>query len=273
VYQALKSAVGVPSIHWYGIEHGCNILVMDLLGPSLEDLLTFCRHRFSMKTVLMLADQMIQRVEHLHDQGYIHGDIKPDNFVIGLGQWANCVHLIDLGLATRYRDPDTSEHVAFSCHAPLSGTPIFASINAHLGVVKSRRDDLESLGYTLMYFLSGSLPWQGLRAESRKDWSKILASKISLPLEVLCKTAPSELYHYMSYCRKLRFDDAPDYEHLRDVMHNWLVSNMHEHDFVFDWTLACLGKDVEKKEPMQQPSKCKEAEEAKGEEVQVSGAH
>lgn len=245
VYRALGNAVGVPRIHWYGVENGCNVLVMDLMGPSLEDLLVFCRRRFSLKTVLMLGDQMITRLQHLHDRGFIHGDIKPDNFVIGLGRQANHVHLIDLGLARRYRDPETHAHLPLSCSQSLAGTARFASVNAHLGVAKSRRDDLESLGYTMLYFLRGRLPWQSIAAVSRKDWSKIMELKTKMSIEVLCKDLPREVCEYMLYCRKLRFDDEPDYDFLRDLLQQALLIRGLEYNYAFDWTLLCIGADDE----------------------------
>ncbi|KAL8211824.1 UNVERIFIED_CONTAM: Casein kinase I isoform alpha, partial [Gekko kuhli] len=136
---------------------------MDLLGPSLEDLFNFCSRRFTMKTVLMLADQMISRIEYVHTKNFIHRDIKPDNFLMGIGRHCNKLFLIDFGLAKKYRDNRTRQHIPYREDKNLTGTARYASINAHLGIEQSRRDDMESLGYVLMYFNRTSLPWQGLK--------------------------------------------------------------------------------------------------------------
>jgi casein kinase 1 len=113
LYKILAGGVGVPNVHWYGVEGDYNVMVIDLLGPSLEDLFSFCNRKFSLKTTLMLADQMINRIEYVHAKNFIHRDIKPDNFLIGLGKKANQVHIIDFGLAKKYRDPKTQQHIPY----------------------------------------------------------------------------------------------------------------------------------------------------------------
>ena len=119
---------------WYGTERDYNVLVMDLLGPSLEDLFIYCGNEFSMKTVLMLADQMISRIEFVHSRFYIHRDIKPDNFLMGKGSNFNTLYIIDFGLAKRYKDPRTLIHMRYKEGNNLTGTARYASINAHLGI-------------------------------------------------------------------------------------------------------------------------------------------
>ncbi|GMT19470.1 hypothetical protein PFISCL1PPCAC_10767 [Pristionchus fissidentatus] len=238
VYKILQGGVGIPHIRWYGTERDYNVLVMDLLGPSLEDLFNFCSRRFTMKTVLMLADQMIARVEFVHVKNFIHRDIKPDNFLMGIGRHCNKLFLIDFGLAKKYRDSRTRTHIPYREDKNLTGTARYASINAHLGIEQSRRDDMESLGYVLMYFNRGTLPWQGLKAATKKQkYEKISEKKMSTPVEMLCKGYPAEFPMYLNYCRGLRFDEAPDYMYLRQLFRILFRTLNHQYDYTFDWTM------------------------------------
>ncbi|OAF64954.1 hypothetical protein A3Q56_07312, partial [Intoshia linei] len=185
---------GIPRIHWYGThEAGYNVLVLALLGPNLEDLFNYCSRTFTLKTVLMLADQMIVRLQYVHSRNLIHRDVKPDNFLMGLGDNCSLLYLIDFGLAKKYRDFKTQEHIPYREGRSLTGTARYASINAHMGIEQSRRDDLESLGYILIYLLKGSLPWQGLRAANKKQkYEKIHEKKTTTTTESLTKGCPYE---------------------------------------------------------------------------------
>ncbi|XP_057781504.1 casein kinase 1-like protein 10 isoform X2 [Salvia miltiorrhiza] len=213
-------------------------MVIDLLGPSLEDLFNYCNRKFSLKTVLMLADQLINRVEFMHSRGFLHRDIKPDNFLMGLGRKANQVYIIDYGLAKKYRDLNSHRHIPYRENKNLTGTARYASVNTHLGVEQSRRDDLESLGYVLMYFLRGSLPWQGLKAGTKKQkYDRISEKKMLTPMEVLCKSYPSEFLSYFHYCRSLRFEDKPDYSYLKRLFRDLFIREGYQFDYVFDWTI------------------------------------
>lgn len=115
---------------------------MDLLGPTVEHLFALCGKRLSLKSTLMLADQFIQRIEWIHSKDYIHRDIKPENFLMGIGNNSHIVHMIDFGLSKKYRDLKTHQHIPYKENKTLTGTARYASINAHLGIEQSRRDDL-----------------------------------------------------------------------------------------------------------------------------------
>ncbi|CAI0473387.1 unnamed protein product [Linum tenue] len=196
LYKILQGGTGIPNVKWFGVEGEYNVLVMDLLGPSLEDLFNFCSRKMSLKTVLMLADQMINRVEFVHSKSFLHRDIKPDNFLMGLGRRANQVYVIDFGLAKKYRDSSTHQHIPYS------------------------------------------LPWQGLRAGTKKQkYEKISEKKVSTSIEALCRGYPTEFASYFHYCRSLRFDDKPDYAYLKRLFRDLFIREGFQFDYVFDWTI------------------------------------
>lgn len=243
VYKYIGQIPGVPKLHHFGPYGQYNVMVMELLGPSLEDLFNYCNRKFTLRTVLMLADQMIQRIEYVHYKHFLHRDIKPDNFVMGLSESARQIYLIDFGLAKRYRDPRTLLHIPYRENKSLTGTARYASLNTHMGIEQSRRDDLESLGYVLLYFLRGSLPWQGLRAANKEEkYAKILMKKRTTSFEDLCRGQPPEFCLYFNYVRSLQFDERPDYAYLRRLfksLHAKLRINPTTDPF--DWSIL---KDV-----------------------------
>jgi casein kinase 1 len=187
-YRLLSGAVGIPFMRWYGVEGDYSVLVMDLLGKSLEELFEQCDRKFSLKTVLMIADQLLARIEYLHEKNILHRDIKPENFMIGSGRSSNLIYVIDLGLSKKFKDPKTGQHIPFREGKLLLGTARYTSINTHLGIEQSRRDDLEGIAYVLIYFLKGTLPWIGLKAENRKQkYEMITEKKVVTGVEVLSR--------------------------------------------------------------------------------------
>lgn len=211
-------------------------MVIDLLGPSLEDLFNQCNRKFSEKTVLMLADQLIRRLEYLHDRNLVHRDVKPDNFLMGVGKRSNVVYVIDFGLAKKYRDSRYGTHLEYRENKQLTGTARYASLSTHLGIEQSRRDDLESLGYVLLYLLRGGLPWQGLKAKDKNQkYSRITDKKILTPIEELIDGYPDEFGIYLNYCRSLKFEEKPDYKYLRGLFRTLFYQRGYAYDFQWDW--------------------------------------
>ncbi|KAB5596430.1 Casein kinase 1 [Ceratobasidium theobromae] len=247
-YRILAGCPGIPQIYHFGQEGLHNILVIDLLGPSLEDLFDMCGRKFSIKTVCMTAKQMLHRVQTIHEKNLIYRDIKPDNFLIGRPgtKAATMVHVVDFGMAKQYRDPKTKQHIPYRERKSLSGTARYMSINTHLGREQSRRDDLESLGHVFMYFLRGGLPWQGLKAATNKQkYEKIGEKKQTTPIKELCEGFPEEFSIYLNYVRRLGFEESPDYDFLRELFTKVLKNMGEPEDGVYDWMLLNGGKGWE----------------------------
>ncbi|ANB11830.1 serine/threonine protein kinase YCK2 [Sugiyamaella lignohabitans] len=244
-YKILVGCLGMPNVYYFGQEGLHNILVIDLLGPSLEDLFDWCGRRFTLKTVVMVAKQMISRVQTIHEKNLIYRDIKPDNFLIGKPgtKNANLVYVVDFGMAKQYRDPKTKQHIPYRERKSLSGTARYMSINTHLGREQSRRDDLEALGHVFMYFLRGGLPWQGLKAATNKQkYEKIGEKKQTTQIRDLCEGFPEQLEQYLTYVRNLGFEETPDYDYLRDLFTQALKSTGEVEDGEYDWMKLNGGK-------------------------------
>ncbi|ETO22157.1 hypothetical protein RFI_15046 [Reticulomyxa filosa] len=222
---------------------------MDKLGESLEQLFTLCGRKFSIKCVCLIALQLISRIQELHNHGWLHRDIKPDNFLTGDGPRNGVaggqLYMIDFGLGKRWLE--NSQHILFKTEKRLigkikikKGTPRYASINTHSGCEQSRRDDLESLGYMLIYFVRGSLPWQGLKGHTKeKRYQKIGEMKKKTELSKLCKGFPDEFRQYLVACRELAFSAEPVYEeykqYFKNVMKGIGYDPENPQDTVFDW--------------------------------------
>ena len=235
---------GIPKVVYYGSEKGKNIMIMDLLGNSLEDLFAICERKFSLKTVLMCAQQMIKRIEYVHSRRVIHRDIKPDNFAIGRQNQAHRVYLLDFGLAKKYIS-STGKHINYKDGKSLTGTARYSSINTHIGIEQSRRDDLEGLGYVLMYFLLGRLPWQGIKARDTKEkYEMIKQKKVATDLEALGEAFPEPFVKYMIYCRTLGFEDTPDYRYLKKLFSALFTDLGYDFDYKYDWKVK---QDKERK--------------------------
>ena len=226
----------IPFVKSYGYTVDYNILVMQLLGKSLEDIFTE-RGTFSLKTVCMIGTQMVTVLEYIHVRHILHRDIKPDNFVMGLDELSQYVYLLDFGLAKKYRSSTTLVQYPLINKKKLTGTARYASINALKGYEHSRRDDLEAVGYVLLYFLRGSLPWQGQKAKNKDErYQKILNVKMETSASELCKNFPEEFTKYVDYTRNLEYEEEPDYNMLRNLFDNVMKKKNYVFDYIYDWT-------------------------------------
>lgn len=220
IMRQLRGGEGIPQIFWQGSELDYNILIMQQLGPTLEDLLQSCNHVFSLKTSIMLALQLLTRIEFIHSHSYLHRDIKPDNFLVDRESMI-IVYAIDFGLAKKYRDATSHQHIQYRENKSMTGTARYVSIMTHMGIEQSRRDDIESIGYMLVYFLKGSLPWQGIEATNRHErYTKIMERKLHIKLDVLCMGLPPEFTILLQYSRALKFEEKPDYNYLKNIFTN-----------------------------------------------------
>ena len=233
----LKGNNHIPKVRSYGYSGNYNILVMQLLDKSLEDLFNI-RKKFSLKTASMLIYQMITVLEYIHERHIIHRDIKPDNFVLGYGELNLYLFLLDFGLAKKYRSSRTLIQNPYVKRRKLTGTARYASIHAMEEMEQSRRDDLEAVGYVIMYFIRGNLPWQGLKLKSKEDrYKKILEKKKEVSTEELCANFPREFYEYVKYTKKLGYEETPKYDLMKNIFVNFVVNKKKEKfDYIFDWT-------------------------------------
>ncbi|XP_033736588.1 casein kinase I-like [Pecten maximus] len=236
VYTELQGGIGIPKVLWFGRDGRYDVMVMELLGTSLEDRLVSQSHKFSLKTVLLLAEVLIDRFEYIHSKGYIYRDLKPDNFLSGFGSKENIIYLIDFGLSKRFRDANTLEHIPYLTNKSFVGSLSYASVNAQLGIQQSRRDDMESLGYILVYLLRGTLPWFGLQNDTMKEkYALTLDLKMELSKESICHGCPPEFFIFIKICQSMRFDAEPNYSSLRKLFRNVLDRYNYTSAETFDW--------------------------------------
>ena len=227
---------GVPCVYCYGNNLYHNLLVEELLGKSLEDLFNLYGKPFSLKTVCVLGIEMIKRIQYIHSKYYIHRDIKPDNFMIGRGQNEKKIYIIDFGLAKKYYSVSKAQHIKFITGKHLIGTARYCGRNAHRGYEQGRRDDIESIGYVLMYFLLGVLPWQGLKVRKNEDhFEKIAQKKYSTTFEELTSGQPEEFLLYFKHVEKLEFEDQPNYIYLIGLFQKVIDKYCTDCFYDFDW--------------------------------------
>ena len=219
VYKKLVGGTGILCVHWFGTEAGFNAITINHLSLSLDDICVHFHCQFSLRTVLFITCQLvsdhypwyenlwpnlfyvqISHLQHVHSHNFVHHALRHSNLIMGIGKQANLVYLINFGLLKEFRDPKTHIHILYNNTLSLTGLALFTSITGHLGVELGRHDDLESLTYILIYFLHGSLPWQGL------SYCQVVVSKQSTSILDLYHDLPVEFYVLLDYSCSLSFD-------------------------------------------------------------------
>lgn len=252
-YKALEGKPGFPRVEYFGTHSGHTFLVMEHLGMSLEDMLALRNRRFCSKTIFIIMKRMVELVEKLHGIGKVHRDLKPDNFLIGRAP--KQLFLIDFGMAKTYMKH--GQHIPQLTGKRLTGTPRYASVSAHLGMELGRRDDLESLGYILLYLAKGRLPWQGIK-EAPKEKCRIIGEiKRHTNIAELVADMPGaeQAVGYFEYIRSMSFDQDPNYAYLKNLFDQALNSIGLFDDGVLEWEYiykhpgTCAAEEATRRRP------------------------
>ncbi|CAD8167742.1 unnamed protein product [Paramecium pentaurelia] len=235
ILKRLQKVPQIPKLYWAGKEGDSNVLVIQYLGRDLTHYMKTFR-KFSLRCVLNIAEQMINIIENIHKNKVLHRDIKPENVLVGKEEEENLLFIVDFGISKFYKDENDS-HISYRENQPFIGTTRYASINAHKGTSLSRRDDLESLGYMLIFLLKGQLPWQNLQFTDDEDKMRQVGQmKMKMEMNELCKGIPIEFGRFLEYIKGLPFKAEPNYKHCQQLFKKVCQEhNFTQKDLAFDW--------------------------------------
>ena len=247
-----NSPLGFPRCHSFTKVDKYSALVMEWLGPTLENKFQSCNQQFTFKTVCQLARQLIDRFEYIHSKHMLYRDIKPENFLLGDQDnplEKNIVHIVDFGLSKFYIDEKTKAHVLLSANRRTIGTLRYMSIKSLFKYEQCRRDDLEAVGYVLLYFASGGkLPWMGLAGSTQERVQKIANLKQDTlnKIDEYCeqRNIPKQLADYMKCLREVSFEQRPNYDKLKSFFSDYLIEQNLPFDEVYDWDLGNIDSNL-----------------------------
>lgn len=224
-YRKLLQSPGIPIAYalWEGKNQNCKefaddselrYLAMQPCGPSLDKFIKDINET----NILWIAEQTVNAIQSIHKSGILHRDIKPENLLTGInGLQSKKIYVVDFGLCKSFITKD-GYHIPEIRNKKLTGTARYASVHTHLGLEQSRRDDLESLGYVIVYLLNQYLPWMGVKGETKKEQHKnIMDIKIKTSVDELCKNVPKPISVYLKIVKQLKFDSTPDYTLLKSL--------------------------------------------------------
>lgn len=236
IYKLFKNKY-FPRVKWVGTDDDYNILVIDKLGKSLDDIFKSMNYTFSLKCVLLIAIQLLHRVKYIHLKNIIHRDLKPNNCLIGLNNNNDKIYIIDYGLSKSYINHDTNKHIELQHNRSLVGTVRYTSVNIHNGLTPSRRDDLQSIGYMLVYFMTGKLPWQNIKVDDKKEKYRLIKEcKKTYTPTLLCKNIQDDVFRiYLEYVELLDFADTPNYDYLIKLFKKTYKARGFVDDNMMDW--------------------------------------
>ena len=250
---------GIPKVHYFGVEDGKNVMVLELLGGDLESKLKDCGGVFSLKTVIMILDQVLKRLEYIHARRLIHRDVKPGNIVTGIGYSNQTLYLIDFGKGKKYCD-SKGKHIEPKSNKMPIGNLRYGSVNSDSGEEMSRRDDLESLMFCLLHFLKGSLPWMGIKTKTLcEKFKQVSTVKSNSDIGFLCEGLIPEFYELFKYIRELSFDQDPNYPAIHVIVKKMISSQNIQMDYIYDWKLFKSNEKDQPEKEVQSPTKTSKA--------------
>jgi len=278
ILKLLEGNEGIPNTYLFKNIGGESILIIDLLGPNLEDILQDTKSKkFTLKTCLMTLKQLIERLKIIHKEGIIHRDLKPENLLVNKNIRNGLIYLIDYGLSKKYKDAKNDMHIPFKNERPITGTIRYISINTHKGFEQSRRDDIESALYIIVYFLNGKLDWDGIKCKTKDEKiKKIMEKKEEFKNNKEYKKLPQSFSQIFQYVYNINFEEKPNYEYIFGIINKGLEQYDGESNYektLYDWQSIefmiepiFMIEEIKKKKLIE---KMKEEEEKRKEEENI----
>ena len=211
--------LGIPEVVEAGSDGNYNYLAMEMMGKSVDVIMADSGGRLELRLVIEIGLQVIDRLEFLHSRGFVHRDLRPEHFLFGRVKHPDKVYLAGLVLSKTFQRTN-GRHVPYKDNkTSFTGTARFVSLNTHLGIEQSRRDDLEALINVMVFMAKGHLPWMGVKGDGRKEkYENIQMAKITTPVDIICKDMPAEFEELLVYCRTLEYEQQPDYQYMREAL-------------------------------------------------------